>query len=269
MALGARWERFMSVCRDSQQTNSLTQSVNSQSCLIEVDECRTDTMMRGQRRPPELNLISKAKRGRIGASSPRVGGRKEIDLSSSSASAFQRQSVASTTLTIEDESTVSWTNQPSPAITSQITSKQNLQTDRSPTLPIKRWVSGTNIIESSSSEISEPQYWFRVQGSNVSILNGSPTLGTLLFEFELGRDIISVEVISLCHISCVKSDVHLNIHQLPQTHSVAGGFPLIVLTLCQTDRTALFIKKNKTLGAVIYTTEHNHKINLVEWLCRP
>lgn len=73
-------------------------------------------------------------------------------------------------------------------------------------LPIRAWVSGTKLVDSSSSGGSEPQYWFRVRGSYVSILNGTPAIGTLLFEFELGADIKSVEVnaiVSYGQLVCV------------------------------------------------------------------
>ena len=67
-------------------------------------------------------------------------------------------------------------------------------------------MSGTKLVDSSSSGGSEPQYWFRVRGSYVSILNGTPAIGTLLFEFELGADIKSVEVnaiVSYGQLVCV------------------------------------------------------------------
>lgn len=204
VALGARWGRFMSGCRDSQQANSFIQNVRCQSDLMEVDGCRTDTEKRGQRRPPELNLISRAKRGRTAAPSPRTG--KWKDESFSSVSASKSHCFSPKGLAAENGITTR-TNQPRPGTTSHITLHKSLQTESNHILPIRTWVSGTQIIESFSSETSELQYWFRVRGSNISILNGSPPLGTLLFEFELNLDIISVEVIGFLHLSYFDNNV--------------------------------------------------------------
>jgi len=63
-------------------------------------------------------------------------------------------------------------------------------------LPIETWALGTRVIESVTSGVPQPQHWFCVRGTNISVLNASTRQSTPMFDFELGADINRVEVTS-------------------------------------------------------------------------